>query len=120
QLANLIEVIARGQPRDNRLGFIRIHAVRRQKCRRVLLPNRAAEFKAVAAVLFCPSEWCEGIAGVQGFVAEAEVEATVPTVQAGFGEDIYADERRFVIFSGVGIGAESNLANLAFRRKLAA
>src|SRR5215510_1778080 len=86
----------------------------------MLFPERAAEFKSEAAILFGGPRQRKGVSRVERFVAETDVEAAVPVLDPGLGEDVNAHERRFVILGGVSVGPESDLANLIFRRKLAA
>src|SRR5262245_49915301 len=86
----------------------------------MLFPERAAEFKPEAAVLFGGAREREGVPRVERFVAETDVEAAVPVFDPGLGQDVHAHERRFVVFGGVSVGAEPDLADLTFGRKFAA
>src|SRR5215470_10147349 len=86
----------------------------------MLFPERAAEFEPEAAVLFGRARQRESVARVERFVTETDIEAAVPVLDPGLGQYVHAHERRFVVFGGVSVGSKSDLANLIFRRQLAA
>src|ERR1043165_6922774 len=86
----------------------------------MVFPDWTIERKTEAALLFRAAKRREYLSAVQRLIAKAEVERAVPVVDAGFGDHVDKAETGVVIFCGVRIQAETNLANLRFRRQLAA
>src|ERR1051326_5357538 len=86
----------------------------------MVFPDWTIERKTEAALLLGTPKGREHLASVQRLIAKAEVERAVPVVDAGLCDHVDKAETGVVIFCGVRIQAETNLANLRFRRQLAA
>src|SRR5262245_57720166 len=86
----------------------------------MFFPERPAEFEPEAAVLFGCSPGREGIASIERFVAETEVETAAPVLDSRLGQDVHTDKRQFMVLGGEVVSAESDLTNLIFWWKLAA
>src|SRR5262245_5707337 len=86
----------------------------------MFFPERPAEIEPEAAILFGSSPGREGIASVERFITEADVETTVPVFDTRLGQNVYVHERQFMIFGGEVVSVESDLTNLIFGWKLAA
>src|SRR6185503_9715697 len=86
----------------------------------MVLPEWAIERETEASLLLRSAKRREHLASVHRLVTKAEVERTVPGVNAGFGDHVDESEAGVVVFSGVWIKAKADLADLRFRWQFSA
>src|SRR5436853_324597 len=84
----------------------------------MVLPERSIECHSESAIFINASTGSERTARIESSIPKGRIERTVPRVCSGLCEYIHARKSRVMVFGGIRIELESNLAYLRFRRQL--